>query len=285
MYLNTLDVKLLPRTETDTYNLKLNDSALEILGLVLEFKVATGWHISRFLTQRDQSKYIYAKLKRMWKAGLLESFKVYSGSVYGTPVFYMLSKSGLKVLEEQGKYAPEILRTYPHAKQLLSWGLFKHEAQVVELASNEVKNKSQSLDISLKGEVVSLSRELMSNKNIEVLTPDYTVCYSLSGNSHCIYSEFERTVKSKEAMLKKIERYIVYLDAEQRKKITVRLMFQTPNLEQSFWNNVLNNAPILLQKLRIVTTNLSLLQDHSYFLEPVYLSSGNPNRIKLLPYL
>ncbi len=297
MYLNTLDVSLNPRTEVDSYNLKINESALDILGLVLEFKVATSWHISRFLTQKDQSKYIYTKLRRMWKAGLLESFKVYSGSLAGIPVFYMLSKTGLKILEEQGKYDPELLRIYPHAKSLLSWGLFKHEAQVVELASIEIKNKSSNLSILLKGEIVSQGRELLSNKNIEVLTPDYTVLYTLGQNTYCIYSEFERTVKSKEAMLKKLERYISYLNSEQRKAVTLRLIFQTPNMEQSFWVNILSNQPSLLQKLRIVTTNLSLLESHTQFLEPVYLSEasirlkgrpfkiGGSERIKLFSFL
>lgn len=280
MYLNTLDVKLTPRSKEDSYNIQINESTLEILSLILEFKVATSWHISRFLTGKDQSKYIYTKLRRIWKAGLIESFKVYSGSLAGIPVFYMLSKVGLKILEEEGRYHPSILHTYPHAKTLLSWGLFKHEAQVVELGSLEAKNKSELLNIKITGEFTSLSREVMSNKNIEVFTPDYTVWYETNTTKQCIYTEFERTAKSKEAILRKIERYIRYLDPEERKNKTLRMIFQTPNMEDSFWLNVISNSPTYLQKLRIITTNLSLLDTHDRFLEAIYLSDRTVRLIK-----
>ncbi len=280
MFLNTLDVKLNPRTEIDSYNLKINHSTLEILSLVFEFKVATSWHISRFLTQKDQSKYIYTKLRRMWKAGLLESFKVYSGSLAGIPVFYMISKTGLKILAEEGLYGAEELHAYPQAKTLLSWGLFKHEAQVVELASLEAKNKSKSFNITFKGEVSSGNRDFLSNKYIEVLTPDYTALYQISSVTQSVYSEFERTLKSKEAILRKIERYVQYLTPEARANKTLRFIFQTPQMEQLFWMNVLSNKPELLQKLKVLSTNLTLLHDYKQFLEPIYLSEQTVKLLK-----
>lgn len=280
MYLNTLDVKLTPRTEEDSYNLKINESTLGMLSLILDFKVATSWHISRFLTGKDQSKYIYTKLRRIWKAGLIESFKVYSGSLAGIPVFYMLSKKGLKLLEEEGRYDPESIRTYPHAKSLLSWGLFKHEAQVVELGSLEIKNKSENLLIKITGEAKSLSRDLLSNKNVEVFTPDYTVWYETKNTKQCLYTEFERTMKSKEAMLRKIERYIQYLPLEERDNKTLRFIFQTPSMEELFWLNLISNGSPYLQKLRIITTNLPLLDHHTKFLDDIYLSSHTVKLIK-----
>ena len=280
MYLNTLDVQLTPRTETDSYNLKINESTLEILCLIYEFKVATGWHISRFLTQRDLDKYIYAKLHRMWKAGLLESFKVYSGSLAGIPVFYMLGKAGLKVLAEHGKYSEVQLRIYPHAKTLLSWGLFKHESQIVELASLEVKNKSKNFNITFKGEISSLSQELLSNRPVKALTPDYTVLYHIGAMEQYVYSEFERALKSKDVMLQKVERYASQWTPEERATKTLRFIFQTPHMEQSFWMNILSNKPSLLHHLRILTTNLSLLQDHVQFLEPIYLSESTVKLLK-----
>lgn len=280
MYLNTIDVKLTPRKEEDSYNLEINESTLDTLALILEFKAATSWHISRFLTGKDQSKYIYTKLRRMWKAGLLESFKVYSGTLAGIPVFYMLSKSALKLLEEKGRYQPSQLQTYPEAKTLLSWGLFKHEAQVVELASMEVKNRSDNFEIMIKGEISSVSRDLMSNKSIEVFTPDYTVWYKTPSTYQCIYTEFERTIKSKEAVLRKIERYLSYLGVDERKDKTLRFIFQTPVMEQAFWLNLISNGSTFLQKLRIITTNLSLLDTHNRFLEEIYLSDKTVKLIK-----
>lgn len=280
MYLNTLDVKLTPRNEEDSYNLEINESTLDTLALILEFKAATSWHISRFLTGKDQSKYIYTKLRRMWKAGLLESFKVYSGTLAGIPVFYMLSKAALKLLEEQGRYKPSQLQTYPEAKQLLSWGLFKHEAQVVELASMEIKNKADNFEVNIKGEISSLSRDLISNKNIEVFTPDYTVWYKTPTTHQCIYTEFERTIKSKEAILRKIERYLGYLGVDDRKDKTLRFIFQTSAMEQAFWLNLISNGSTFLQKIRIITTNLSLLDTHKRFLEEIYLSDKTVKLIK-----
>ena len=280
MYLNTLDVKLITREENDSYNVKVNESTLEILGLISEFKIATGWHISRFLSGKDYSKYLYKKIRLMWKAGMLESFKVYSGSLAGIPVYYMLSKDGLKILEERGRYTAEELRLYPQAKQLLSWGLFKHEAQIIELGSLEVKNRSDSLDIKIRGETSSLALDYMSNKNIEVFTPDYTAWYETTDLKECIYTEFERTLKSKEAILKKIERYINFLGSNAAGNKTLRLIFQNLNMEESFWLNIISNGSPYLQKLRIITTNLSLIDGHESFLGEIYLSDKTVKLIK-----
>ncbi len=270
--MNTIDVALTPRTNVQTYPIQINETTMDILSLVFEFKVATAWQITRFLKQRDRVKYFYLKLHRMWQAGLLESFKVYTGVRAGMPVYYMLSKQGLNILKEEGTHDPTRLKNYPQAKTLLSWGLFKHEAQVVELASMEIKNKSQNLSIAFKGEMNSVARDLRSDKNIEVLTPDYTAFYSALGVQECIYSEFERTIKSKGAMLRKIERYTQFLNLEQREHSTIRLIFQTPNMEESFWLNILMGGATFLQKIRVVSTNLSLLETYEQFLEPIYAS-------------
>lgn len=272
MYLNTLEVTLTPRVASDSYNLQLNQAALDILALIFEFKVVTAWQIARFLTHKDQSKYLYLKLRRMWQAGLLESFKVYTGSRAGMPVYYMLSKSGLKVLSHQGRYGPETIRNYPQAKTLFSLNIFRHEAQVVELASQEVKNGSTNFDISFMGELGSLVRDARSDKSIEVFTPDYTAFYRVGGTKECIYTEFERTNKSVMAMNRKLERYIRYLDPSARERTTLRFIFQTPNMEQSFWLHLLMNQSHILQKLRLLTTNLLLIDSHQQFLEPIYVS-------------
>jgi hypothetical protein len=245
---------------------------LDILSLIFEFKVATAWQITRFLEQRDQSKYLYLKLNRIWQAGLLESFKIFTGSRAGMPVYYMLSKLGLRLLVEQGIYDALRIKNYPQAKTLLSWSLFRHEAEVVELASMEVKNRSENFTIIFKGETNSLALDFLSDKSVEVLTPDYTVFYGVGEMKKCIYSEFERTVKSKPAMIRKIERYVHYLSPVQLEHTTLRLIFQTPGMEQSFWLNILSNSAQFLQKLRVLSTNLSFLEKHEHFLEPIYAS-------------
>lgn len=272
MYLNILEVTLTPRATADSYNLQLNQAALDILALIFEFKVVTAWQMARFLTQKDQSKYVYLKLRRMWQAGFLESFKVYAGSRAGMPVYYMLSKPGLRVLSEHGRYGPEVIRNYPQAKTLFSLNIFRHEAQVVELASQEVKNGSTNFDISFMGELGSLVRDTRSDKSIEVFTPDYTAFYRVGGKKECIYTEFERTNKSIMAMSRKLERYIRYLDPEARVRTTLRFIFQTPNMEHAFWENLCLNQPRFLKDLRLLTTNLTLLPSHEHFLEPIYAS-------------
>jgi hypothetical protein len=298
MHLNTLDVELTPRTDVSPYNVQTNQTTLDILSLIFDFKIATAWQISRFLSQRDQSKYLYLKLNRMWQAKLLESFKVYTGTRSGMPVYYMLSKDGLKILAEKGIYNLSRLKNYPQAKTLLSWSLFKHEAEVVELASMEIKNRSKNFSITFKGESSSVAHDYMSDKNIEVLTPDYTVFYLVGGLQKRIYSEFERTQKSKPAMLRKIERYIRYLDPEQLEHTTLRFIFQTPSMEESFWLNILSNKANFLQRLRILSTNLLFLNDYKQFLEPIYaaantvkffkaghLAADMSQRIKLFSFL
>lgn len=297
MLLNTLDVKLTPRTNIKPYRVKINPATLKILTLLFEFKLATSWQMSRFLSQTNMSRYVYTKLRRMWQARLLESLKVFSGSVAGVPLYYMLSKKALAILADQGLYEIQDLKTYPKAKTLLSWGLFKHEAQIVELASLESLNKSKALDISFKGEFSSQSQDFMDDKTIEALTPDYTVIYKTGGDKYLIYTEFERTRKSDEALLNKIQRYLKFLSQQDPKKHIIRLIFQTPKMEQSFWLNIILNKPGLL-KLNIVTSNLELTSGHKQFLQPIYaaestvkltksgkLGADMSQRIKLLPFL
>ncbi len=275
MYLNTLDVKLTPRADVNPYNVEINDSTLEILNLILEFRLTSSCHITRFISQKERSRYIYTKLRRMWQAKLLESFKVHSGST--SSLFYMLSKKGLRVLAEYGQHEQHRLKNYPTAKTLLSWGLFKHEAQIVELASLESLNKSTNLDISFKGEASSQSQDYLSDKQIEALTPDYSVVYKTSGTENKVYTEFERTRKSNEALLNKIQRYLDFLILEDLQKYTLRLIFQTAGMERSFWLNIFMNRAALL-KLNIVTTNLDLIFGAKQFLEPIYASE---NTVKL----
>jgi hypothetical protein len=280
MYLNTLEVTLTPRATTDSYNLQLNQAAFDILALIFEFKVVTAWQIARFLTGKDQSKYLYLKLRRMWQAGLLESFKVYAGSRAGMPVYYVLSKSGLKTLAQRGRYGPEAIKSYPQPKTLFSLNIFRHEAQIVELASQEVKNGSSSFKISFVGELGSMARDMRSDKSIEVFTPDYTAFYGIGDTKQRIYTEFERTNKSVMAMHRKLDRYVRHLDPGVRTRTTLRFIFQNPHMEQAFWRNAFIGQAGFLQKLRVLTTNLTLLPSHERFLEPVYSSEQTAKLIK-----
>lgn len=272
MLLNTLEVTLTPRAETDVYNLQLNDAAFDILALIFEFKVVTAWQIARFLGQKEESKYLYLKLRRMWQSGFLESFKIYTGSRAGMPVYYMLSKKALRLLVEQGRYSLFLIKNYPKPKTLFSWDVFRHELQVVELASQEVKNISTSFTVSFKGELSSQVHDGRSDKSVEVFTPDYTVFYRVGELDKRIYTEFERTTKSIGAMGRKLDRYLFHLDQKDREHTTLRFIFQTPNMEYAFWRNAFLGQLPFLQKLRVLTTNLNLLESHERFLEPIYAS-------------
>lgn len=297
MYLNTLDVKLSPRTQVNSYNLEINRSTLEILKLILEFKLVSACHVARFLIGQEKSRYLYRKLRRMWQAQLLESFRVFYGGMANSTLFYMLSKPGIKLLLENGLCEPSQLKTYPKAKALLSWGLFKHEAEIVELASLESLNKSKELDINFLGENNSKSQDFRDDISIEALTPDYTAIYKVADKEYRVYTEFERTRKSSEALLNKIQRYLNFLSPDELQKFTLRLMFQTRAMERNFWLNILTGRPSLL-KLGIVTTNLELISGHKDFLEPVYatertvklsrarhLMTDTSQRIKLFNFL
>ena len=98
-------------------------------------------------------------------------------------------------------------------------------------------------------------------------------------------------------MIRKIERYRQYFWPGEEKQKTLRLVFQTQNMEEAFWLNILVNKPSLLQRLRVVTTNLPLLGKPEQFLEAVYaVESGVKlkregrlivditERIKLFPF-
>ena len=266
------EITLTPRVNVEPYNVQMNGTSLDILKLLFEFKIATAWQLTRFLKQRDMVKYIYLKLHRMWQAGYLESFKVYTGSLAGVPVYYMLSKRGLKTLAEDAHFDVLRLKNYPSVKNILSSGSFKHEAQVVELASLEALNRTPNLNIIFKGETDSLNREYRSNKNIEVLAPDYTVLYIVGGQTERVFTEFERTNKTHNAMIRKIERYINFLSPEDCKRVTLRMIFQTPGMESAFWLNLFLEKPHFARQLRILTTHISLLGSKERFMEPVYVA-------------
>lgn len=269
MRLHSLEVKLTPRTKAKAYNAKLNSATLEMLALIFEFRLASTWQITRFLKQTDQNRHIYAKLRRMWQSGLLESFKIFSTSTVGVSLYYVLSKEGLNVLKYYGRYESSWLKTYPKTKNLLSPILFRHEAQIVEMASLESLNRSKNLSISFKGEVSSKFLDYRDDKHIEVLTPDYIVIYKTENFEQSIYTEFERTWKSKAAGLTKIQRYLDFIPQQDRQKYILRLIFQTPNLEKSFWLNIFTNRPSLL-KLKIITTNVDLISKPKDFLQQIY---------------
>ncbi len=73
-------------------------------------------------------------------------------------------------------------------------------------------------------------------------------------------------------MGRKLERYHSYLDPNTRGHTTLRFIFQTPQMEQSFWLNLLLQRSQMMQKVRLFTTNLMLLESHEQFLEPIYTS-------------
>ena len=273
----------------------MNTAVFDILSLLFEFKIATGGHVARFLVQKDRDTHIYFKLRRMWRSGLLESTKVYAGSYSGMPVYYLLSKQGLQALEKEGIYAPELIRRHPSPRTLLSPNLFHHEASIVELASMEASNSCARFGIACKGELRSGSSEQLSGKTIEVFTPDYVVLYTMEGQKCLIYTEFERTAKSQEATMRKLDRYVRHLEPEERARSILRIIFQTEGMEQSFWLAVLNNSPGILNQLNIVTTALPLLHSNQQFLQSIYLSKRtinpvthrrlNSSRSKLFPHL
>lgn len=269
MLFPTLEVILTPRSNTP-YKADLNQSTIDILKIIFEFKIVATWHIARFLGQPERAKYLYLKMRRLWQAGLLESLQVYGGTRVGMPIYYMLSKEGLNILADHAHYDKLQLKSYPSATSLISSNLFRHEAQVVELASLEAKNRSNNLKLNFMGETGSMTREILSGHAVEVLTPDYAVIYSYIDIRQLVYTEFERTNKSTAAMLRKVERYVRYFGPGDTKYITLRLIFQTPRMETAFWLNIFMNKPSLLLRLRICTTHLALLETPQQFCEPIY---------------
>jgi hypothetical protein len=208
MFAPKLTLTLTPRTEADTYAPDINEATITILSLIFEFKLASAVHIARFLGEEKVSRYLYTKLRRLWQGGLLESLDLHAGTRLGMPRYYMLGKEGLKVLAQHFHWDKIQIKTYPTVASLISSGLFPHEAGIVELASLEAQNDSPTLKITFTGEINSLAREVRSDKRIEVLTPDYTVSYTVNNTKETVYTEFERTNKANALMLRKIERYV-----------------------------------------------------------------------------
>jgi hypothetical protein len=275
MFSPKLNLILTPRSDKDVYVPDLNEATLNILSLIFEFKLATAIHIARFLGQKDVNRYLYTKLHRLWQGGLLESLQLYQGTRLGMPLYYMLSKEGLSVVAKHNHYDKAYLKTYPSPATLISSGIFYHEAEIMELASLESLASTEKIKIAFVGEVGSLIREARSDKRIEILTPDYTVFYTTNDVTETVYTEFERSNKSIGAMMRKIERYDRNLEPSEREHATLRLIFDNERMERSFWLHLLLERSHLARNLRIVTTNLALVQTTEQFLESVYATEDS----------
>lgn len=277
------------RKDSDFHNVQLNESTYDILSLIFEFKIAASWHISRFLIQKDQSKHVYSKLRRMWQGGLLENFKVFNGSITGMPVYYLLSKEGLRMLEKKGLYTNKQIRQYPKHSTVLLPNFFKHEAPIVELASMEAKiakGRTDKITLTFKGEISSSVHDTRYDSfreyNIEVFTPDYTVHYdsafmTQSGRTlPVVYTEYERTPKSKDAILKKIDRYLSHVGYLQQKDCILRIIFETEAMEMSFWKTMILSGPTYGRQyqMQIMTTNIATIasRKENTFCEPLYVN-------------
>jgi len=285
MYYYSYNFKLLPteRKKTDAvYHIQYNESTIKILSLIFEWKLTTSTHIAKFFGKEDRDKHIYAKLRRMWQGGLLESFKVFEGSYIAMPMYYTLSKQGLKLLQENGRglYDKQLVRKYPDKETYLSLIFFKHECMVVELASLESQVANERLAIKFRGEAQSSAhdRRYDSNRdyNIEVFTPDYSVQYKIDEHVLPImFTEYERTPKSKANMLRKLERYFLFFRWDERKDYILRIIFETEGMERAFWKVTLtahdtNSTGSSVRNLRIITTNLSLITVSKDFLTEIY---------------
>jgi len=279
------EITLTPRTDCEGYNAQVNEGTIDILSLLYEFKIATGRQIARFLEQREESKYLYLKLRRMWRAGLVDSFRVYTGVSFGIPVYYVLTKTGLEALASAERYSVSEVEQYPKFEALISLSSFRHEAAIVELASLEAKNHSEQLALSFRGEFRSITRDVRSQRDVEIFTPDFTARYSFGSDHRMVYTEFERTPKAKAVMLATLKRYLHHLNFEERERTIVRFLFQTPVMEDRFWKMVLRDESKLHTRLHIMTSNASLIFAHQQFLEPIYLSMDLSKRVKLIPFL
>jgi Replication-relaxation len=275
MFAPKLTLTLTHRTEADSYAPDINEATITILSLIFEFKLASAVHIARFLGEREVSRYLYTKLRRLWQGGLLESLELNAGTRLGMPRYYMLSKEGLKVLAQHFHWDKLRLKTYPSVASLISSSLFPHEAGIVELASMEAQNMCRGLKITFLGEMNSLAREVRSDKRIEVLTPDYTVDFTVGNHTERVFTEFERTNKATTLMFRKIERYVLHFGPGEEKNKTLRIIFENERMERAFWLTVILDRPQLLQRLRVMTTNLSLVGSPEQFLEPIYSTERN----------
>ncbi len=291
-------ITITPRTTSNAYNVRLNQTTFDILSFLFEFKLLGVRELTRVLQPKRNTKYIYRKLGQMKSAGLIETHQMPRATSFGTPVYYMLEKRGLKLLEEHGKYSRFEIAKYPKTTALLRLDTFAHDIQVGELASLEAINATESLHISMKGEAASLAYDWRSDSNIEVFTPDYTALYEKDGNCITIYTEFERTPKSKQALFRKIKRYLLHLESEARKNCILRFIFQTPAMERNFWLTMVIEGSQYVQSLSLATTNMTLLSDHAQFMSPIYSTDDSmrlvrrgrveavlSRRVKLLPWI
>ncbi len=274
MFTPKLNLVITPRSEKDAYRPDLNPATLNILSHIFEFKIAAAIHLARFSGEKEVGRYLYTKLRRLWQAGLLESLQLYQGTRLGMPLYYMLSRDGLRVIGEHRHYDRSQLKTYQSPATLISSSLFTHEAEIVELASLEALAGTPKLTISFVGEMGAQKHDVLSDRRVEVLTPDYVAIYRVKEIQQVVYTEFERTNKSTSALVRKIERYIGHFSYEVRQHIILRLIFDNERLELSFWLHIVLEKPRLALNIHIITTNLTLTQTTEQFREPIYAHEG-----------
>ncbi len=270
-----VDMTITERKDTDACTTAVTQNVLDILSVIFEFKIAASWHIARLIFQMDRKKYAYKKLNIIWRAGYIESFRPETGiQRASTPVYYLLSQKGLDALREGKAYTYRQLRRYPQQKTILQKTFFDHDSTIVELASQEAKIASKNLSIRFKGESNSVAHDYRGANNVEVFTPDYTALYAFGDRMLPVFTEFERTPKSKRDILRKVERYLEHLRYDARQTATLRFIFQDDKFEQAFWITILTRKPQSLERMKIMTTHIPMIKTHEHYREPIYASAS-----------
>lgn len=289
---------LVQRCETPKKGKPLSDRYLEILSYIFEFKLATACHLSRFVRHMEYDEHLAAALSVMWRGGYLVRTMAQAGNPVRRHAFYLLARDGLAELRDAGLHPMEHLERYPRAEPFLASANLRHEVAITELSSMESLIAEPGLSLDFSGELSSLGHERKSGYAVEVFTPDYVVRYAAGNKEYPVYTEYERTRKSPEVLVKKMEHYAYRLQRDERGAAVVRCIFETADMEGVFWSALLARMPQLLGQLRVMTTNLGLIEESRDFLMPIYASGTNVRlgddrrahidpaaRAKLFPFL
>lgn len=256
---------------------RLNESVVQILKLINDFKLLQNMHIARFVSGREKDANLARKLRTLWLDGMVERFKVYSGSIAEMKYYYILSKKGADFLRELGKYEDTRIQSKKFSKgKEINWNLFGHDSWVADLASFESLLRSDELEIDFLGELACVEYEEVAGKVKEALSPDYLTIFTHRGDEYHVYTEFERTHKSHEKKLRKLNAYANFF-GKHGLTDTIRFVFLNEKMEFNFWASLMKKNPAVLVGLNIYSTNLERIQEVEDLKEPVYIRVNESN--------
>ena len=272
---NSIDIKLEKRPEVISKTIKPTQQNLRILYFIFDFHTLTATQLARFTQKKiEPTRQLYRILRKMWLADIVDRIPILLEYNSNPEKFYCISKNGINYLIEHltKEYQHIKVSQIKHSRSYIRMTFMKHVYGVAEIASLEklAMNFQKNIEIKFMGSLTTKEHRTLNKKRVEVISPDFFSQYKTENKIIQIFTEYERSIKSKQYKIKKIEHYYEFLKKKNFTQ-TLRFVFPTHTLEKNFWTYFIRVKPEYFNYINTISTNLEILKEPKNFFENIYL--------------